>query len=308
MSKIAESGDVTIDAALVRELISAQFPQWIDLPIRSVAQSGWDNRTFHLGESMLVRMPSSAEYASQVEKEHEWLPKLAPLLPVAIPVPLATGEPAQGYPWKWSIYQWLPGESAASAQIPDLCAFAAELAQFLVALQRIDPAGGPLPGPHSFYRGGALKICDAKTREAIARLATKIDASTATEVWEAALATIWQCPPVWVHGDISAGNLLVQDGRLSAVIDYGQLTIGDPACDLSITWTLFKDESREVFREKLALDADTWKRGRAWALWKALIIAAGMTESNNIEGAQSLRIINEVIADHKRFHRAGERS
>ena len=289
-----------IDAALVRGLVAGQFPQWKDLPIRPVALSGWDNRTFHLGEDMLVRMPSAAEYAAQVEKEHKWLPRLAPFLPLPIPLPLAMGEPADGYPWRWSIYRWLMGDTAASAHISDLCEFAASLAQFLIALQQIDPTGGPMPGPHSFYRGGMLTTYDAETREAIAALKGKIDVDVAAEVWETALATSWHGAPVWVHGDVSAGNLLVQEGRLCAVIDFGQLTIGDPACDLAIAWTLFGGESREVFRTMLSLDAGTWARGRGWTLWKALILAAGLTDTNAVEGGQCWRIINEVLADRRR--------
>jgi aminoglycoside phosphotransferase (APT) family kinase protein len=243
--------------------VATQFPQWKDLSIRAVAVGGWDNMTFHLGEHMLVRMPSAVQYTFQVEKEHQWLPILAPLLPLEIPEPLALGEPAEGYPWKWSIYRWLEGKTAASGSIADLCDFAGSLAELLIALERIDATDGPLPGPHNFYRGGTLMTYDSETRQAIAALKGKIDTKTAIEVWEAGLATTWQNPPVWVHGDISAGNLLVQDGRLSAVIDFGQLGIGDPACDLAITWTLFKGESRDIFRTMLSLDADTWARGRA---------------------------------------------
>lgn len=289
-----------IDDTIVRRLVMTQFPQWKDLPIWPVALSGWDNRIFHLGEDMLVRMPSAAEYAVQVEKEYRWLPILAPLLPLPIPVPLAIGKPAEGYPWHWSIYRWLDGETAASAHITDLSDFATNLAQFLIALQRIDSMDGPLPGPHNFYRGGALKTYEAETRLAIAALENKIDIDTATEVWETALMTTWHGSPVWVHGDISPGNLLVKEGRLSAVIDFGMLAVGDPACDLAIAWTLFKGESRKVFRAMLPLDVGTWARGRAWSLWKALIVAAGLTETNAVEGAQSWHIIDEILADHRR--------
>lgn len=288
-----------IDSDLVGRLVKTQFPQWKDLSIAPVANGGWDNRTFHLGETMLVRMPSAAHYASQVEKENHWLPKLGPFLPLAIPTPVSIGEPAEGYPFKWSIYRWLPGESAGSAHINDLRDFAASLADFLIAFHAIDTTGGPLPGEHSFYRGGALTNYDAETRQAITKLRDKIDVKAATTLWNEALQTNWQRPPVWVHGDISAGNLLVQDGRLSAVIDFGQLAVGDPACDLAITWTLFKDESREVFREKLGLDKDTWMRGRAWTLWKAVVVAAEFTNPNNVESAQCWLIIDDVIDDFR---------
>lgn len=286
---------LTINSGLVHRLIATQFPQWKDLPIQAVALSGWDNRTFHLGEEMLIRMPSSAEYAAQVEKEQHWLPRLAPLLPLPIPEPLAMGEPMFDYPWKWSIYRWIAGEIASSSHIDNLSDFARDLAHFLSSLQRIDPSGGPIPGPHSFYRGGPLKTYDAEVRRAIALLKDKIDVDAATKVWEAALATTWEAKPVWVHGDIAPGNLLVQNGKLSAVIDFGQLTIGDPACDLAIAWTFFHDDSRRTFRKMLLLDVGTWVRGRGWTLWKALIVAAGLTNTIAAEAEACLRIINEVL-------------
>jgi aminoglycoside phosphotransferase (APT) family kinase protein len=289
-----------IDNTLVRHLVANQFPQWKDLPVQPVSFGGWDNRTFHLGEHMLVRLPSAAGYAEQVEKEHQWLPKLSPFLPLPIPEPIVMGEPGNDYPWKWSIYRWLEGDTAAAAPINDLSNFATSLAQFLKAFQRIDTTGGPLPGEHNFYRGGTLATYDAETRQAIALLSGRIDVGTATEVWEKALATTWIHSPLWIHGDISLGNLLLQEGRLSAVIDFGGLAIGDPACDLAIAWTLFKGESRDAFFKLLPLDLDTWARGRAWALWKALIIAAGLTKSNAVEAAHPWRIIEEVLEDHKR--------
>ena len=284
-----------IDDTLVRRMVAAQFPQWADLPVRSAAVGGWDNKTFRLGEQMIVRLPSAADYSVQVEKEHRWLPKLAPLLPLSIPTPLAIGEPAGDYPWRWSIYRWIEGDTAAPERIADLSGFAASLAQFLIALQRINTTDGPGPGPHNFYRGGSLTTYDAETRQAIAALKGKIDVKAATEVWEAALKTTWDRPPVWIHGDVSAGNLLVKGGRLSAVLDFGMLAVGDPACDLSIAWTLFSGESREAFRAVLPLDTGTWTRGRAWTLWKALIVAAGLTETNAVEAARPWRIIDEVL-------------
>jgi aminoglycoside phosphotransferase (APT) family kinase protein len=295
------SKQLIIDEALVRRLVSKQFPQWKNLSIKFVAANGWDNRTFHLGDQMLVRMPSAADYALQVEKEHQWLPKLRPFLPLEISVPLEMGEPGEGYPWKWSIYQWLRGETAAYGRIEDKCAFATHLAEFLLALQRIDTKAGPSPGLHSFFRGGDFTVYEEEMRQAISILKNKsdIDVNTMTESWESALATQWTRPPVWVHGDISLGNLLIQNGRLSAVIDFGQLAVGDPACDLAITWTFFNGKSRDIFREILELDAGTWARGRAWVLWKASVLAAGIIQGNAIESKQPLRIINEVLMAHK---------
>ncbi len=289
---------INIDTNLIHRLVASQFPQWKDLPIQPVEKSGWDNRTFHLGKDMLIRMPSAEEYAFQVEKEQYWLPKLAPLLPLKIPNPLKMGKPGEGYPWKWSIYRWIEGESASKGKINNTNEFAATLAGFLLALHAIDSTNGPKPGPHNFYRGGDLSTYDAETRQAIDALKGKIDVGLSTEIWERAISTRWQHDPVWIHGDVSVGNLLVKQGRLSAVIDFGQLGVGDPACDLAIAWTFFKGENREVFRKKLQLDANTWARGRAWTLWKALIVAAGITDSNAAEAAEPLRIIDEVIDDH----------
>jgi aminoglycoside phosphotransferase (APT) family kinase protein len=294
-----DNNQLLINTELVRHLVATQFPQWKDLAIRPVTNDGWDNRTFHLGEHMLVRMPSAERYAGQVEKEHLWLPRLAPMLPLPIPVPLAMGEPADGYPWNWSIYRWIEGESAFFARINNMEQFAMSLAQFLSTLERIDSAGGPLPGLQNFYRGGDLAIYDAEARQAIAALKHKIDANAATEVWQAALAATWHGSPVWIHGDVSTGNLLVQDGQLTAVIDFGLLAVGDPACDLPIAWTLFEGESRRIFRSMMKLDPDTWVRGRAWALWKALNTAIDLKGPSNAEAKKCWRIIDELLADHR---------
>jgi aminoglycoside phosphotransferase (APT) family kinase protein len=288
---------VPIDASLVRRLVSTQFPQWAHLPIRPVELGGWDNRTFHLGERMTVRLPSAAAYALQVEKEHHWLPRLAPHLPLPIPVPLAMGQPADGYPWHWSVYRWLDGEVASIECIADLRQFAIDLAEFLVALYRIDATGGPPPGPQNFYRGGSLTVYDDETRQAIAALEGAIDTKAATAVWEAALAATWRGSPVWVHGDVAAGNLLVRDGRLSAVIDFGTSGVGDPACDLAIAWTLLAGESRETFRAALPLDDGTWTRGRGWTLWKALITLAALPDANALTASASRRIADHVLAE-----------
>lgn len=294
------SPKMDIGTALVRRLVDAQFPEWRHLPVKPVAFGGWDNRTFHLGDTMAVRLPSAAPYALQVEKEHRWLCKLAPLLPLPIPEPLAMGEPAAGYPWHWSVYRWIEGETAKTGHIADLRAFAVSLAEFLVALKRIDPTAGPAPGQHNFYRGGPLAVYDGEARQAIAALEGRIDTQAATAVWKAALAAGWHGSPVWFHGDVASGNLLVEDGRLSAVIDFGTSGVGDPSCDLAIAWTLFEGESREAFRARIAVDDATWARGRGWTLWKALITVAGH-DANQAEVGRQRRVIDEVLADHRKL-------
>jgi aminoglycoside phosphotransferase (APT) family kinase protein len=260
-----------ITAELAARLIATQFPQWADLPVTPVKLSGWDNTTFRLGEKFSIRMPSGAGYAAQVAKEHEWLPKLAPRLPVAIPDPVALGRPGEDYPWPWSVYRWLDGEPASIGPVADEAAFAGELVDFLTILQAIDGGDGPQAGPHSALRGRPVTSWDADTREAIDLLAGEIDAAAATEVWEAAIATEWDRAPVWLHGDVVPSNLLLAGGRLAAVIDFGCSAVGDPACDLVMAWTNFSGKSQEVFLGGVPVDAATWARGRGWALWKALI-------------------------------------
>lgn len=287
-----------IDVALVTKLVATQFPQWADLPVRPVAHGGNDNRTFHLGEAMTVRLPSHAAYVAQVEKEQLWLPRLAPLLPLPIPTPVAMGKPDDGYPCPWSIYRWIDGEVAANARIDDRTRFGRDAAGFLATLQTIDPTDGPAAGAHSHNRGGPLAAFDEQTRTAIAELGDRIDTAGATEAWGAALAATWDGPPVWVHGDIAMGNLLVRDGRLSAVIDFGCSAVGDPACDLVLAWTWLDGEGREAFRAALQLDEGTWTRGRGWALWKALIVLV-RAEAGSALAAECRTIIEAVVAEHR---------
>ncbi len=286
-----------IDAELVLRLVAAQFPAWAGLDVRPVDNGGWDNRTFHLGESMSVRLPSAERYVAQVDKEQTWLPKLAPLLPLPIPVPLARGRPDQGYPWPWSICRWLPGDTATRERVADLDRFAQDLATFLVALQRIDADAGPPAGIHSFFRGGDLATYDTQTRESVAALAGTVNETEVLDVWERALESRWTLPPVWVHGDVAPGNLLVRDGHLSAVIDFGCCAVGDPACDLSIAWTFLSESARRIFRETLAVDEATWARGRGWTLWKSLLEIRRLSQSDAEAAGRWRQVLTAVLAD-----------
>jgi aminoglycoside phosphotransferase (APT) family kinase protein len=294
---VTADGRGGIDAALVKRLIAAQFPQWTDLPVRLVPQEGWDNRTYRLGEDMTVRLPSAAGYAAAVEKEQRWLPVLAPQLPLPIPAPIGQGQPALGYPYHWSINRWLTGEPAAYERISDLTEFATTLADFLITLRSIDSRGGPLAGAHSFYRGAPPAHYNAETRAAVDRLGDRIDGARALKVWDEALAASYDGPPVWFHGDIAYGNLLVENGRLSAVIDFGTSGVGDPACDLAITWTFLHGESRETFRRAIAVDDGTWARGRGWTIWKSLIVLADQIDSDPVGAAENQRIIADIIGE-----------
>jgi aminoglycoside phosphotransferase (APT) family kinase protein len=292
-----DKADITPE--LAAELIAAQFPQWAGRPVRRVEHDGWDNWTFRLGDDMSVRLPSGASYALQVAKEHRWLPALAAQLPLPIPAPLARGAPGAGYPWQWSVYRWLPGRPLIAAAVPDLVRLAADLAGFLSALYRVDADGGPPPGEHNFFRGGSLAVYQEETQRALAVLGDEIDVPLARETWAAARAATWHGSPVWVHGDIAPGNLLVEDGRLTAVIDFGSSAVGDPACDAAMAWTTFSGKSRDAFRAGLPFDEATWARGRGWALWKAAIVLVQALRDDPADARETSRVIAEVLADHR---------
>jgi aminoglycoside phosphotransferase (APT) family kinase protein len=294
-----------ITPELVARLVAAQFPQWAGLPVRAVDLDGWDNATFRLGEDMSVRLPSASWYAPQVDKEHRWLPVLAGQLPLPIPEPLAKGVPGCGYPWPWSVYRWLAGQPAEGELVTDRERFATELAGFLAALYRIDPAGGPRPGEHNFFRGGPLAVYDSETRNAIAALDGEVDTGLAAEVWAAALSAPWSGPPVWVHGDVSPTNLLVDRGRLAAVIDFGCCAVGDPACDTGIAWTFFSGPSRRIFKALLPVDEATWARGRGWTLWKSLIVLIAALKDDPEDAKQTKHVIGEILADHQNAQARG---
>jgi aminoglycoside phosphotransferase (APT) family kinase protein len=288
--------EVDTDAALVRRLLGAQFPQWADLPIEPVASAGTDNAIYRLGDHLAARLPRIQSATGQVETEQRWLPRLAPLLPVAIPVLLGRGEPAEGYPWPWSVCGWLNGENPAVDRLTDPGSLATELAQLVAALHRIDPTGGPPAG-----RGVPLAERDVPTRTAIDELRGIVDTAAATAAWDRALqAPAWPGSPVWVHGDLSPGNLLTVDGRLSAVIDFGCLGVGDPACDLIVAWNLLSLATRNVFRTALRVDDATWERGRGWALSIALIQLPYYRSTNPVLAAGARYTIGEVLADRER--------
>ncbi len=286
-----------IDTCLVKRLVSSQFPRWEGLPIAPVAPGGHDNRTFRLGQAMSVRLPGRKTYAAHVAVEHEWLPKLGPHLPLPIPVPLGKGAPSLDYPWPWSVNRWIEGETASMDRIADIVVFAKDLASFLNALQSIDATGGPGPGLPNFFRGGELAVYDSETRECIDLLRDVIDPYAATSIWEAAVEERSHREPVWVHGDVAAGNLLVKDGRLCGVIDFGQLAAGDPSCDVTIAWTLFSGHSREVFRAELAVDEGTWVRGRGWGLWKALLHLREQHSNDPEEAAKAERVVRDILIE-----------
>jgi aminoglycoside phosphotransferase (APT) family kinase protein len=296
--------EVDIDMSLVHRLVAGQFPELSELAIEPVLPWGTDNALYRLGDDMVLRIPRTERTSEALEKERRWLPRLAPQLPLAVPVPLGTGKPAEGYPFAWSIYRWLEGETATVGRIVDLDQAATELAGFIAALRRIDPSGGPPPGEHNVLRGEPLVERDAAVRSSIPSLRDEIDVNAVTAAWEAALdAPAWHHPPVWIHGDLDGRNLLVHRGRLSAVIDFGCLGVGDPACDVMVAWKVLSVDTRAIFRAALAVDDATWARAHGWALSQALGALSYYTiETNAVLVLEARRWLAEVFADDRRKH------
>jgi aminoglycoside phosphotransferase (APT) family kinase protein len=287
------AADVQVDVPLVRRLVAAQFPQLAGLVVEPVESAGWDNTIFRLGSDLAVRLPRRRVSADHVSNEHRWLPVLAPQLPLPVPVPLGRGVPGEGYPWQWTVCRWLTGELAALAPVADMREVATKAARFVAALQAIDPAGGSV---HEF-RGLQLAAHAGNADAAAAALHDAVDIDSALRVWEAALAEpAWTGQPVWMHGDLHPANLLVSRGELSAVIDFGLLGVGDPACDLTVAWAYLSADARETFRSVLAVDDATWSRGRGWALLFGLR-AAAYSADNPLLADIGRYTIAQILAD-----------
>ena len=288
-----------VTAELVGMLVGEQFPQWAGLPVTAVEPGGVDNRTFRLGGRLSVRMPSAPGYVEQVAKEQRWLPWLAPQLPLPVAQPVAQGRPALGYPFPWSVYIWLEGDTLITRQPADWTRLASDVADFLTALRRVDSSEGPPPGAHCFHRGAHPEVYAEEVEAALAALGDKVDQDGARWVWDAALAARITGPPVWFHGDVAGGNLLLRQGHLGAVIDFGTCGVGDPACDTVLAWTELRGGARDVWMRRLDLDAATWARGRGWALWKALITLASEQNQSRRGNSTARDVIATVIADHR---------
>ena len=274
--------ELDVGVELVRRLLAEQFPDWTELALEAVLPLGTDNANFRLGDELLVRLPRRPRTSVTLEKERRWLPRLAPHLPIAVPLPVADGVATNGYPFAWSVYRWLPGENATVSRIADPAQLAHDLAGLIAALWRIDAKDGPAPGEHNFFRGEPLSARDHAMRVGTATLAGALDADAVTAMWDDALAAPgWEGPPVWIHGDLDARNLLVQDGRLSAVIDWGSAGVGDPACDVMVAWKMLPPGARDAFRKALDVDDATWRRARGWALSQAIGALAYYTEETN---------------------------
>lgn len=289
------------DPTLVRGLLGAQFPQWADLPIRLVRAASSDNAMYRLGADLAARLPRRPSALRPMEKEHAWLPRLAPRLPLPVPAPLARGEPGEGYPFAWSVCRWIQGANPSAARLAHPGYFADDLAAFIRALQAIDTAGAPGPGSHNHFRGAPLAQWGEVIAQRLGWLADLPQIERITAAWRAdAGAPPWDGPPVWIHGDLSAGNLVQRAGRLSGVIDWSCLGAGDPACELQVAWSLFDPDTRERFRVAMAVDDATWTRGRAWGLAMGVLNLSYYRARSPVLARNGRRAIAAVLADQAR--------
>ncbi|MCI7473860.1 MAG: aminoglycoside phosphotransferase family protein [Clostridiales bacterium] len=290
---------IEITKTLVCNLIKEQFPQWANLEIEPVEHNGHDNRTFRLGDEMTVRLPSGKEYVPQVEKEMKWLPFLSKHLSLPISCPIAHGKPAGSYPFPWLINKYIPGKMLSKSNVPSLNHFASLLSDFLKGLQKIDTKGAPVAGQHNFFRGAHPSVYNEQVTVALQELSHVLPTDKIREIWENAIFTKWKKSPVLVHGDIAPGNLLVKDGTLCGVIDFGIMGIGDPACDYAIAWTFFDSQSRKYFLQ--GLDKGTIDRARGWALWKALVTYGSSEQSVEQNAKHTINeIMSEIVCNQER--------
>lgn len=292
---------IHIDEKLVQALLSEQFPEFSSLDVSFVKPQGWDNRTFRIGDDKLARLPSSSKYRHQVLKEYEWLPFLSSAITLDIVHPVALGKPSSIYPFHWLINKWIPGVTLASTENVDTKLVVSGLVSFLDNLQRVDTIEAPEPGLHNFYRGGSLEVYSSEMQQAISLIDdAEIHLKKQLEViWSKAIGSRWEHDPVWLHGDLSAGNILVRDGRIAGIIDFGQAGIGDPACDLAIAWNFLNAESRISFRKHTNFDKHTWQRAMGWSAWKAAIVYSGMTDSNALEMNAVGLTLKNILEDAK---------
>ena len=286
------AGEIDIDLPLVQRLLAEQFPHLAKEPITIVRSTGTVNAIFRIGGSFYARLPRVTDWADGIDREWTWLPKLTPHISLEIPRPLARGKPADGYPYPWAIYHWIEGELYQDDRLRDECQTAIDLASFIMELRSVDMQGAP--------RGGRRPLIelDGITRSAIESCRGMIDTDAATAAWRRALQTPpWDGKPVWLHGDLLKTNLLVRDGRLCAVIDFGGVGIGDPAMDVVPAWSVFSPAARGKFRQALHVDEATWSRARCYALHQALLIIPYYPETNPEFVTMAKRTVHEILSD-----------
>jgi aminoglycoside phosphotransferase (APT) family kinase protein len=291
--------EVDIDAGLVHGLIAACFPRWVNLPVTPVASSGTDNAMFRLGLDLVVRLPRIAGAVADIGEQPRWLPKLAPHLPFAIPEVVAVGAPTDEYQWPWSVNRWLTGRNPEVDRLVEPEDLAIDLAEFITALRAVDPTDGPRLG-----RSGPLVGRDEATSAAIAASCGLIDTDALRGIWAETVTIPGSAPATWAHGDLSPGNVLIDQDRLCAVIDFAASGVGDPTVDLIVAWNLLPAAARPILRAALDVDDATWARGRGWALSISVIQLPYYRDTNPALAANSRHTLEQIIADQRAPGRA----
>jgi aminoglycoside phosphotransferase (APT) family kinase protein len=290
--------EVSTDAALAKGLVAGQFEQWAGLPVTRVDAVSTDNDMYRLGDRLALRLPRRRSAVAAVGKEQAWLPRLAPGLPLEVPRPVARGEPAHGYPFPWSVVEWLEGAPLDAVEAKDGSGIARDLGRFITALHAQDASEGPVAGAHNHWRGAPLATFDREMRRRFAVLSDLPDLAAIVAAWERGLAAeAWAGAPAWVHGDLKDGNLLFRNGALSGVLDWGLAGVGDPAGDLGAGWSLFEGRARAAFRAAVAADDATWARGRAWALIEGVLGLSYYRGRQDVLAQAGRRVIDRVLAD-----------
>lgn len=289
------SDEVNINNKIVRQLLTQQFPEFTHLKLESVYPEGTDNKLYKLGDDKVIRMPRMERSAINIKKESQWLSQLVPLLPIAIPEPLAQGQPSINYPFPWLICQWLEGRNPDKENELNYDQAAVDLGNFIVSMQKIN-----FPDAPACSRGQPLSTRDQETRKSIKLLDNTFNIGLLTKIWESLLTTPkWQGRPTWIHGDLHPGNLLSQSGRITAVVDFGSVGVGDPACDLMAAWTLLTTETRENFRTIIQADDPTWRRGCGWALHFGIVAYPYYKDTNPTLADIAKRTLSEVLVDYE---------
>jgi aminoglycoside phosphotransferase (APT) family kinase protein len=283
--------EILVDDGTVRALLRDQFPNWSHRRLSRVADSGTDNAIFRLGDELGIRLPRIQWAQSQIEKECRWLPELVTGLPASVPVPLAKGRPDHGYPFPWLVFPWLEGTSLDLTAVDNWDVVTEGMAEFVLALEQHPPAGGPLPT----RRGTPMAQYDEAVQWGISRLDGMVDVDRARRVWRSALeAGEWTGDPVWVHGDLLPGNILIHNGRLSGIIDWGCAGVGDPACEAMLAWSL-PSGARRRYRTLLNFDDATWARARGWVVEQTVFYIPYYAKSLPLAVDQAMRRLNEAL-------------
>lgn len=269
LSVTLHENEVPVDEEVIRSLLAEQCPQWTGLSL-TPAGAGTENTMYRLGDDLLLRLPRTADKAHALRKEREWLPRLAAELPHLIPEPVHAGAPAAAFPLPWAVFRWIDGEEVRPDTVQDWAALGADLAAVVRDLHRIDLMGATRAGDLSWYRGGSLRACDEWITTCLAdcraTVGERMDVDALERMWRAGLALPEPTRPhVWLHGDLKPTNLLVRDGRLHAVIDFGALSIGLPDAEHATVWDL-PAQARHAYWDAIGIDDATWTRARAWAI------------------------------------------